>query len=84
MNNALRRAPKKQLCPLGKAINFYQSELGYSDYYLAWRMLSNQSNISKHKTGKTKPGYDKLISYADILQIKLSTLIIKTEEFENE
>ena len=80
MNNALNRKPKKQLCALGRAINFYQIELGYSDYYLAQLMFCDGAAISRHKYGATSPGYDKLQSYARVLQIKLSTLILKSEE----
>lgn len=74
----------KPTTALGKAVDYYQSEAGLSMYKISHLTSLDEGTLSKLKSGKTSPTIDTLERVANVLEVPLSTIILKKEEFENE
>ena len=72
----------KQLTPLGKAIEHYQNETFISTYRISQLTGITQSTLSRLKSGKANSSIETIERICKVLNIKLSDLFLKCEEFE--
>ena len=73
---------KKQLTPLGKAIEHYQAESAISCYRIAKVSGISEGTLSKLKCGITSPSLDTLERVAKVLDAKLSDIFKYKESLE--
>ena len=72
----------KQLSTLGKAIEHFQNEAAISTYRISLLTGITQATLSRLKHGKANSSIETVERICKVLNIKLSDLFLKYEEFE--
>jgi transcriptional regulator with XRE-family HTH domain len=66
---------------IGEALKMFRTIHGYKAKELAEHLDLSPSYLSEIENGKKTPSYDVLEKYAEVFDVKLSTLIIFTEDY---
>lgn len=66
---------------IGEALKMFRTIHGYKAKELAGQLELSPSYLSEIENGKKTPSYELLEKYAEVFEVKLSTLIIFTEDY---
>jgi transcriptional regulator with XRE-family HTH domain len=66
---------------IGEALKMFRTIHGYKAKELAGHLELSPSYLSEIENGKKSPSYELLERYAKVFDVKLSTLIIFTEDY---
>jgi transcriptional regulator with XRE-family HTH domain len=66
---------------IGEALKMFRTIHGYKAKELAGQLEVSPSYLSEIENGKKSPSYELLEKYANVFDVKLSTLIIFTEDY---
>ena len=67
---------------IGEALKMFRTIHGYKAKELAKLLEISPSYLSEIENGKKTPSYDLLEKYSDVFDVKLSTLIMFSEDFK--
>jgi len=66
---------------IGEALKMFRTIHGYKAKELAEHLEISPSYLSEIENGKKTPSYELLEKYAEVFDVKLSTLIVFTEDY---
>ena len=67
---------------IGEALKMFRNIHGYTAKELAEYLGISPSYLSEIENDKKKPNYDLLLRYSEVFDVKLSTIILFSEEYD--